>query len=111
VARLFTKVYPVRVVVDVIDHQPHWSLARNSPEITLRVKVTYIYTGVAARGEPLWLKGIVKVNPDRTFNILSLSPEYGSVQGLRAQPILNVYKDTLTKVLQDTDLALLGVLR
>jgi hypothetical protein len=111
VARLFTQVFPVRVVVDMLDHQPPRTLAKDSPEIAIRVKMSYIFTGLPARGEPLWLTGIVKVNPDRTVKIVTLIPEYGSIQGLRAQPVLNVFKDALIKVIQQTDLAIIGVLK
>ena len=84
--RIFTKVLPVRTVVDVVDRQPQWSEAALFPLITIRVKVTFEST-MTEHKKPLYLEGKVQVYPDRSTEIVSLEPQYGAVIGTKVEPI------------------------
>lgn len=106
--RIFTKVLPVRTVVDVVARQPQWSEAGESPLISIRAKVTF-ETVMTEHKEALWLEGDVQVNPDRSVEIVWLAPQYGSIIGTRVSTILDIYKDALLKAFKDTNLNILGV--
>lgn len=106
--RIYTKVLPVRTVIDVVDRQPQWSEASTLPLIRIRVKVTF-ESVMTEQKKPLWLEGEVQVFPDRSTEIVSLEPQYGDVIGTKVEPILDVYKDALRKAFKDTNLNILGV--
>lgn len=106
--RIFTKVLPVRTVVDVVDRQPQWSEAKDSPTITIRAKVTF-ESVMTEHKEALWLEGEIQVLPDRSTEIMWLAPQYGSIIGTRVKTILDIYRDALRKAFKDTNLNILGV--
>jgi len=106
--RIYTKVLPVRTVIDVVDRQPQWSDAEQSPVITIRAKVTFEST-LTEHKEALWLEGVIQVNPDRSIEILELEPQYGTIIGPRVKSILDIYRDVLKKAFADTNLNILGV--
>ena len=106
--RIFTKVLPVRTVVDVVERQPRWSDAEDSPLISIRAKVTF-ESVMTEHKEALWLEGDVQVNPDRSVEIVWLAPQYGSIIGTKVASILDIYKDALRKAFKDTNLNILGV--
>jgi hypothetical protein len=106
--RIFTKVLPVRTVVDVVDRQPQWSVAEDSPTITIRAKVSF-ESALTEHKEALWLEGEIQVLPDRSTEIMWLAPQYGTIIGTRVKAVLDIYKDALRKAFKDTNLNILGV--
>jgi mRNA-degrading endonuclease toxin of MazEF toxin-antitoxin module len=106
--RIYTKVLPVRTVIDVVERTPRWSDAANAPTISFRAKVTF-ETTFTENKEALWLEGEAQVWPDRTVDILALKPQYGTVIGARVDAVLDIYRDALRKAFADTNLNILGV--
>ena len=106
--RIYTKVIPVRTVVDVVERTPRWSDAADSPTISFRAKVTF-ETNFTEDKEALWLEGEVQVWPDREVDILALKPQYGTIIGSRVSTDLDIYEDTLRKAFADTNLNILGI--
>ncbi|MBQ73363.1 MAG: hypothetical protein CMJ67_10710 [Planctomycetaceae bacterium] len=106
--RIYTKVIPVRTVVDVVKRDPQWSNAEDAPTISIKVKVTF-ETIFSEHKEALWLEGEVQVWPDREVDILALKPQYGTVIGPRVATVLDIYEDALRQAFKDTNLNILGV--
>ena len=106
--RIYTKVLPVRTVIDVVERTPRWSEAADAPTISFRAKVTF-ETNFTEDKEALWLEGSVQVWPNREVDILALKPQYGTIIGPRVNTVLDIYQDALRKAFADTNLNILGV--
>lgn len=106
--RVYARIVPTRVIVNVIDREPARSRAADSPLISFRAKMRFSLPATE-KTEPLWVEGQVQVNADRTLEMLWIAPQYGSVQGTMVNAILNVYRDAVLQAAEDSDLAILGV--
>lgn len=106
--RIYTKILPVRTVVDVVERTPRWSEAADSPTVSFKARVTF-ETNFTEDKEALWLEGAVQVWPNRDVDILALKPQYGTIVGPRVSTVLDIYEDALRKAFVDTNLNILGV--
>jgi len=106
--RIYTRVVPIRVLINVADRNPARSVASEEPLVYFRAKVSFDTLREDAP-EPLWIEGEAQVFSDRSVELVWVAPQYGSIQGSRVNAILDVYRDSLIRAFRETDLALLGV--
>jgi len=106
--RIYNRVVPIRVRINVVGRVPSRSLASEEPLVYFRAKVSFDTLRESAP-EPLWVEGEVQVFSDRSVELVWVAPQYGSIQGSRINAILDVYRESLIRAIRETDLALLGV--
>lgn len=106
--RIYNRVLPIRVLINVVGRSPSRSMAHEEPLVYFRAKVSFD-TLRENPPEPLWIEGEVQVFADRSLELEWVAPQYGSIQGSRVNAILDVYRDSLVRAFHDTDLDLLGV--
>ena len=102
-----TIIKPMRLIVSRMRLSPRTSLAEDSPLIRLWGGIT-LTTDPAKVKTDLHFKAEIQVYPDYTFDVLSFTPLYGSIEGV-AKQALNPYKDAFESVLKDTKLKFLRV--
>ena len=102
---------PVRMVVEVFWTAPSLVVLGDEPVVVRARGRMDLNPDVSRDTLPLWFLAEVEVHPDRTAEIISFSPAYGSIQGgIRVmKPIMYIYESAFARALVDTRLTLIGV--
>ena len=90
------------------ERRPRRSEAEDSPVVYIRARMTF-EMALAVRREPLWVEAELQVSPDRSVELLWLTPQYGVIHGSKVKEVLDLYKDAIVQAAEDTNLAILGV--
>ena len=101
------KVIMMRTKLDIMKAVPRRSNASDLP--TVKVWGSIMMTADSTVTMPdLFFQAEIQVYEDASFEVLSMKPLYGSIEGV-AKKAMRPYKEVLRSLLEDSSLKLIGV--
>ncbi len=105
----YTQTIPVRVMLDIYRVFPPHADPDLEPVVVVQ-GVVDLNPDLRKKSLPLWFDAEVQIRADRSVEIQSFGPTYGSVQGARVSDRLTaIYEHALLRGIRDTNLKILGV--
>jgi hypothetical protein len=104
----YVQTVPVRISVDVQHVRPRRFNLEDEPVLQIR-GVVDLSPDPTEPALPIWFLAEIQVYPNKTADILSFTPAYGSIQGPEKNRLMGIYEHAFWRSLRDTKLRIIGV--